>query len=149
MLFEQRIIDVADYIFGKNYSGKMVANHFKEKWGLAHNALMDIYREAVKYNQARYNRMEAGRNKKLVEMGAKELDKMAIERDECLQILAEIAKGYTLRQTGRISRLPTDIERIKAIQVISDMYGWSVGDDSDDGGYTVEFKKDTITGRLC
>jgi len=122
--YSKQVIEIADYIFA-NPDKKVsdIVSVFFGKFRKTTRTIETYIAKAKEYNKSRLQKQEKIKNEVLEEETKESLKKAIIVRDEALEILTSIAKG-TARAVKNEIVMPSDSERVKAIQQISKMQGW-------------------------
>jgi DNA-binding MurR/RpiR family transcriptional regulator len=124
------VIEIADYLLShvdKNKSS--IASVFARKYKKSERTIWRYISNAEKYNAERIKKQEKEKDKIFINEAKKAALKNIVSRIEALEILSSLIRGNArkIQQTEELI-IPTDSERIKAIQQIGKMLGWGTDD---------------------
>ncbi|MDR2586370.1 MAG: hypothetical protein LBC84_09200 [Prevotellaceae bacterium] len=123
-LYSKKVIEIADFMF-KHPDKKMsdVLSHFVVNCRKNRRTIERYVKQAKQYNKTRLNKQEQAKEKVLVEEAKESIKRAILTRYESLETLSTIAKG-TARKIGEDVIIPSDGDRIRAIQQLAKMEGW-------------------------
>jgi len=122
--YSKQVIEIADYIF-KNPDEKMksVISVFVGKFRKTSRTIENYIKQAKEYNKSRLDRTEKIKANTEDEEIKKAAKSNILSRSKSLEILSKIAEG-SARKIGDELEIPTDGDRIRAIQQLAKMEGW-------------------------
>jgi len=117
-LYSKRVIEVADFIFANPGSRmKEVVALFCTNFHLSDRTIKTYISKAREYNKTLLKKQEEVKDEALVESARESIKRGILTREEAELILTEIAIG-----AGSVP--PTNSERVKSIDKLSEMKGW-------------------------
>lgn len=122
----KHIIDMADYVFANSEvpAGEIAAEYCK-KYRKCRRTIETWLKKAREYNYDRIAEREKIRAEEMVSNARKTIKLDLMTRNEAISILTMIARGKQ-RDGNDNSIIPTDNERIRAIERLSKMDGWDM-----------------------
>ena len=123
-IYSKKVIEIADFIY--KYPDKKISvavSVFCKKFQKTERTIWSYVTEAQKYNKERLIREESKREKAQDDAKIKSLKSAILTRNESLETLSNIAKGNARKVSEEVI-IPTDGDRIRAIQQLSKMQGW-------------------------
>lgn len=122
--YSKQVIEIADYLF-KFPDKKMseVLSYFAVKCRKNDRTIERYVQKAKEYNKSRLDRAESIKADAEDEETKKAAKKAILSRFKSLEILSNIANG-TGRKAGDEILIPSDGDRIRAIQQLAKMEGW-------------------------
>ena len=125
------IIEIADYIFANpDKKREDVLSYFVVFCRKNRRTVERYIKQAKEHNKSRLQKRETAKDEVLVAEAKESVKKAILSRDECLEILSNIAKG-SARKVGDRIIMPSDGERTRAVTVLSDIQGWNAPVKSD------------------
>jgi hypothetical protein len=119
-----RVIAIADYLFANPCKKREdILEKFGKTWQISNRTADRIYREAKDYNLKRVKAQEKIKNEILAKSAEDTIKEAIISRVEAMKILTEIANGAKRTVDDEII-VPSDGDRIRAIQQLAKMEGW-------------------------
>lgn len=138
----ERMIAIADYLFANPDKDRAdVMAKYGKAWRLSIRTTDRIIKEAKEYNAERIAIQEAVKLEALKDVAREDIQAAILTREDALKILSDIAKGDKRNFDDEII-VPSDGDRIKAINQLSKMSGWDSANKIDitTGGEKMEFK---------
>jgi hypothetical protein len=133
----KRVIEVADYDLYNSKGRKDALAKFGKKWQISDRSFDRIWKEAKEYNKPRIKKQEKAKDDVLVEKAKDAIKKNILSREKAEEILSNIANGQgrqVVKEFGLVNGkveavkwdiiAPTDNERVRAIDKLSEMKGW-------------------------
>lgn len=139
---KERMIAIADYLFANPDKDRAdVMAKYGKAWRLSIRTTDRIIKEAKEYNAERIAIQEAVKLEALKDVAREDIQAAILTREDALKILSDIAKGDKRNFDDEII-VPSDGDRIKAINQLSKMSGWDSVNKIDitTGGEKMEFK---------
>ena len=122
--YTKKVIEIADFMY-KHPEKKIseVISEFCVKFRKSSRMIENYMKSAREYNKERLQREESKREKVQDDAKIKSLKSAILTRNESLETLSNIAKGNARKVSEEVI-IPTDGDRIRAIQQLSKMQGW-------------------------
>ena len=123
--YSKQVIEIADYMFANPSKKRQdVLGQFETIWdNISDSTIKRRYYEAKEYNKTRIQKQEKIKDKVLTNETQENTKSAILSRERSLEILSVIAEGK-VRKLVEDMFLPSDGDRIRAIQQLSKMQGW-------------------------
>ena len=122
--YSKKVIEIADYIYKHpeiKISNKISV--FCSKFQKTERTIWDYVAKAKEFNKTRIQKQENAKNDVMTSEAVEAFKNGLLSRYDCLLELSKIAKGDERKVQGNVI-IPTDGDRIRAIQQLSKMQGW-------------------------